>query len=158
MHELVRLSYSAFILLYSAKGTKMNVNYDAIRAIAEAFKLEPSPIEWLSGWYYTINGHPGDIRIADGVGDKAWDVDLICFAAYAKAEMAKRGWTPFAEGTTVGYSIQFFDEYGEQANGDGKTTACHDYDPRDPIAEANATMLAIAEALTLSPNANIRGA
>jgi hypothetical protein len=131
----------------------MNINYDAIRAIAEAFKLESAPIEWMSGWYYTINGHPGDIRIADGVGDKAWDVDLICFAAYAKAEMAKRGWTPFAEGTTVGYSIQFFDEYGEQANGNGQTTTCHDFNPRDPIAEANATLSAIAEALSLQPNA-----
>ena len=81
------------------------------------------------------------------------ECNLVYIAAYAKAEMAKRGWTPFAEGTTVGYSIQFFDEYGEQANGDGQTTACHDYDPREPIAEANATLLAIAEALTLPPNA-----
>jgi hypothetical protein len=82
---------------------------------------------------------------------------VIHFAAYAKAEMARRGWTPFAEGTTVGYSIQFFDEYGEQANGDGQTTSCHDYDPSDPIAEANAALSAIAEALSLQPNASHQG-
>ena len=131
----------------------MNVNYDSIRTIAIAFELEAAPLNWLSGWYYTINGHHGDIRIPDGAEDKALDVDLICFAAYAKAEMAKRGWTPYATGTTVGYSIEFFDEWGDQANDNGQITNSYDYDPRDPIAEANATLLAIAEALTLSPNA-----
>jgi predicted nucleic acid-binding Zn-ribbon protein len=32
-------------------------------------------------------------------------------------------------------------------------TACHDFNPRDPTAEANATLSAIAEALSLQPNA-----
>ena len=113
---------------------------DIITRIGKAFGWRPMPY---------ANGTA--VHFSAGPGPKVvWLSDPSRFAAYAKAEMAKRGWLPFAEGTTAGYVIQFFDEYGEQANGNGQTTACHDYDPRDPIDEASASLRAIAEALSMA--------
>jgi hypothetical protein len=75
------------------------------------------------------------------------DDDLIVFAARAKAAMAERGWVPFSEGNTIICTIELHDEWEEQANGNHRATAGHDYRPSDHIAEAIATLRAIAEAL-----------
>lgn len=77
---------------------------------------------------------------------------FIEFAAYARAEMVKRGWMESRDGSTVGVILSFYDEYGEQAQitpGCGNTTEDYEYDPKDPTDEAKATLSAIAEALAI---------
>ena len=100
-----------------------------------------------------IGADEGCVECGSGPGPEVvWPANPIVFAAYAKAELVWLGWTPQAEGTTCGYTIELFDEYGELAHGDGKghVTKGYDYNPRDPIAEAIAILRCCDEALRIS--------
>ena len=72
------------------------------------------------------------------LNDPDW-VGLCLFAAYAKAEMAKRGWTLTRFDHPHRLAARMFDRM--------ERTDPHLYDPTDPISVAEAELRCIADAL-----------
>ena len=96
----------------------------------------------------------GLIRMPDGGENNKIDaLDVIFFASYAEAEMAKRGWETSAgghyqeDGSDVVYSEAQCDCC---VNGVWKHTQAVRYNPADPIAKAHAVLRCVAEALEIN--------
>ena len=72
--------------------------------------------------------------------------DPIVFAAYAKAEMAKRGWL-----IEFPYPGRDYHDLHICLMSFGKCAKPFKYDPTDPISEAEAVLRCIADALQSNP-------
>ena len=86
----------------------------------------------------------GCVQMGGGTGPEiVWPNDPIKFAAYAKAEVVKRG-----RGFYFYYHIDLGDHRVSVCTvRGGRVGANHMYDPTDPVSEAAAVLLCCADAL-----------
>lgn len=100
------------------------------------------------GWYELPLPHAwgseADVWRQDGTADKPLlpTDDPIVFAAYAKAEIAKRGWL-----IEYPYHGRDYHDLYICLMACGKCAKPFKYDPTDPVSEAEAVLCCIADAL-----------
>lgn len=100
------------------------------------------------GWVQTATQHDGKPIFGDPASHDRF-CEVVRLAAYAKAEMVKRGWmiTPSPEPFYQSVSYGRLEDGVKAVRYDAW---CHlDYDPTDPVSEAWTTLRAIDEALSL---------